>query len=44
MTAVSVELTSPPIADNEIQMVDDVETLGSFDRCSCSASDDAPYQ
>jgi hypothetical protein len=43
MTAVPVELTPPPIAADAVQMVDDVETLGSFNRCSCSASDDAPY-
>jgi hypothetical protein len=40
---VLVELTPPPIADDAVQMVDDVEELGSFNRCSCSASDDAPY-
>jgi hypothetical protein len=44
MTAVLVELTRRPLADDEIEMVDDVETLGSFNRCSCSASDDNPYQ
>jgi hypothetical protein len=40
---VLVELEPPPIAADAVQMVDDVEELGSFNRCSCSASDDAPY-
>jgi hypothetical protein len=44
MTAVLVELTKPPIADDGVELVDDVEALGSMNRCSCSASDDAPYQ
>lgn len=44
MSVVLVELTKPPIADDAVEMVDDVEELGSFNRCSCSASDDAPYQ
>jgi hypothetical protein len=43
MTAVLIEMTTRPIADDEIEMVDDVETLSAFNRCSCSASDDNPY-
>jgi hypothetical protein len=44
MGVVLLELTAPPIADDGIELVDDVEELGSMNRCSCSASDDAPYQ
>lgn len=46
MTAVMIELTAPPapVDDDAIEMVDDVEELSAFNRCSCSASDDAPYQ
>lgn len=43
MTAVVIELTRRPIADDEVEMVDDVEELSAFNRCSCSAGDDAPY-
>ncbi|SDD24868.1 hypothetical protein [Actinokineospora iranica] len=43
VTPVVIELTQRPLGDDEVELVDDVETLGAFDRCSCSAGDDAPY-
>lgn len=43
MSAVVIELTKRPISEDEIELVDDVEELGAFNRCSCSAGDDVPY-
>ena len=40
---VLVELAPPPIAADAVQMVDDVEQLKTYNMCSCSAGDDAPY-
>jgi hypothetical protein len=54
MAAVMIELTrrpdgdggialAAPIGDDEVALVDDVEELGAYARCSCAASDDQPY-
>lgn len=53
MTTVLIELTSSPegvdwpgppaVAADGLVLVDDVEELSAFNRCSCSAGDDAPY-
>jgi hypothetical protein len=46
MSAVMIELTPrpEPVEDDAVVLVEDVEELSAFNRCSCSASDDAPYQ
>lgn len=54
MAAVMIELTRrpdsdsgvafpAPVGDDEVVLVDDVEELGAYARCSCAASDDQPY-
>lgn len=53
MSAIMIELTSRPegfewvaptaIADDAVVLLDDVESLGAYSRCSCTASDDNPY-
>lgn len=45
MSAVMIELTTRPTSldDEAIVLVDDVEELSVFDRCSCAAGDDVPY-
>lgn len=43
MTAVLLELAPRPLESDEIALVDDVEELGAYNRCSCTASDDQPY-
>jgi hypothetical protein len=43
MTAVSVELTTRPVEPEEIEFVDDLDTLSESDVCSCSAGDDNPF-
>jgi len=40
---VALELAAPPVRSDAIVLVDDVEELSAFGRCSCAASDDAPY-
>jgi hypothetical protein len=37
------ELTPPPVESDAVVLVDDVEDLSAFNRCSCGASDDQPY-
>jgi len=34
---------APPAETDEIQIIDDLETLSANGRCSCDASDDNPY-
>ncbi|SBW24666.1 hypothetical protein FDG2_4245 [Candidatus Protofrankia californiensis] len=43
MTAVLVEITPGPTADNEIVFIDDVDALVESSKCSCNAGDDNPY-
>ncbi|WP_424183868.1 hypothetical protein ACOBQX_18075 [Actinokineospora sp. G85] len=43
MSTVMIELTAPPVADDAVVMLDDVEELGAYSRCNCAASDDNPY-
>jgi hypothetical protein len=47
MTAVTIELTAAapaPVEDDAVLMVDDVEQLSAFNRCSCAVGDDdQPY-
>lgn len=43
---VLVELKAPPAPStesDEIEIIDDLETLSEDGRCSCAASDDNPY-
>jgi hypothetical protein len=43
---VLIELKPPaasPAEVDEIQIIDDLETLSADGRCSCAASDDNPY-
>jgi hypothetical protein len=37
------ELTPPAVESDAVVLVDDVEDLSAFNRCSCGASDDQPY-
>lgn len=37
------ELTPPALESDAVVLVDDVEELSAFNRCSCGASDDQPY-
>lgn len=32
-----------PTSDDEVTLIDDVEELGTYARCSCAAGDDQPY-
>ncbi|MGI9000691.1 MAG: hypothetical protein ACR2GH_03400 [Pseudonocardia sp.] len=46
MSAVMIELTPPPaptLEDDAVVLVDDVEELSAFNRCSCAVGDDQPY-
>lgn len=43
MTAVMVEITTRPVESDEIEFVEDLDTLSESNRCSCAASDDNPY-
>ena len=43
MTAVTIELTPPPTTPDAVVMVDDIEQLSAFNRCSCAVGDDLPY-
>jgi len=43
MTAVFVELTPKAVEVDEIEFVDDLDTLSESDVCSCSAGDDNPF-
>lgn len=48
MTAVPVEITISPADDSvvdtdEIELVDDLDSLVESSKCSCNAGDDNPY-
>jgi hypothetical protein len=45
MSVVMIELTPPPtpVDDEAVVLVDDVEELSAFNRCSCAVGDDVPY-
>ncbi len=43
MTAIAIELAPPPATPDAVVMVDDVEQLSAFNRCSCAVGDDLPY-
>ncbi|MGH3327643.1 MAG: hypothetical protein ACRDPT_07620 [Streptomycetales bacterium] len=40
---IPVALTTRPLAEDEIEIVDDLDTLVETVMCSCSAGDDNPY-
>ncbi|MGW1489761.1 hypothetical protein [Streptomyces sp. NPDC002402] len=40
---VPVAITSRPLAEDEVEIVGDLETLVEVTMCSCSAGDDQPY-
>ncbi len=44
MAAVMIELTRRPDGDGDVVLVDDVEELGAYARCSCAASDAQLYK
>ena len=43
MTAIMIELTPLPTPSDAVVMIDDVEQLSAFNRCSCAVGDDLPY-
>jgi hypothetical protein len=43
LTPAPVALVPPPVEPDAVELVDDVEDLSAFNRCSCGASDDQPY-
>lgn len=43
MTTVAVEVTTPPTAVEEIELVEDLDELVESSKCSCNAGDDNPY-
>ncbi|WP_328766914.1 hypothetical protein [Streptomyces sp. NBC_00286] len=40
---VPVAITTRPLAEDEVQFVDDLDELVETVMCSCSAGDDQPY-
>jgi hypothetical protein len=38
-----IEIETRAAACDEIEFVDDLDTLSESNRCSCAASDDNPY-
>ncbi|NGN62786.1 hypothetical protein G5C51_02570 [Streptomyces sp. A7024] len=40
---VPVELTTRPLAQDELEIVGDLDTMVETVMCSCSAGDDQPY-
>jgi hypothetical protein len=40
---VPVSITARPLAEDEVEFLDDLDTLVETVMCSCSAGDDQPY-
>lgn len=43
MTAIPITIERPPLEDDRIEHVDNLDTLVETVMCSCSAGDDQPY-
>ncbi|MGH3905295.1 MAG: hypothetical protein ACRDTE_14055 [Pseudonocardiaceae bacterium] len=43
MAPVSVEITTPRLDSDEIDVVEDLDALVESSKCSCNAGDDNPY-